>query len=121
MNLRSLINFNESLNTAIGVNVHATDSSGISISYCVIKKEGSLLSIIEHHAGINSIGKLQEKLANLSKIAVRTHVNFSGKGLLMKALEERDMNTSNAVVQKLFPFIPKEDMASQFYNHAAGS
>jgi hypothetical protein len=115
MNLRSLINFNESLNTAIGINVHTTDSLWIRFSYCILKKENDVLTVVESQAGIDSIEALHEKLARYSKSSVRTHINFSGKGVLIKPLESKTMANDTTVIQKLFPFIRNDEVVTQWY------
>src|SRR5688572_31225696 len=108
MNLRSLINFNDSLNTAVGINVHTTDSLWTKFSYCILKKENDLLTVVESQAGIDTVEMLHEKLAPYNN--VRTHINFSGKGVLIKPLESKAMASDSALIQKLFPFIRNEEV-----------
>jgi hypothetical protein len=121
MNLRSLINFNESLNTAIGINVHTTDSLWIKFSYCIIKKENDLLTVVESEANIDTVEMLHEKLKPYSKSNVRTHINFSGKGVLIKPLENNAVANDSTSVQKLFPFIRNDEVVTQWHISNAAS
>jgi len=116
MSIRSLINFAEVENTAIGVNFEYNRTSGSEISFCVLKKEKGKLLVLRQGKGIKTIDALMLELAGFLAREVRIHLNFEGEGIITK--ESYDSNTDPLT---LFPGIQKADFVSQRYANASKS
>lgn len=113
--LRSIINFETSLNTAVGVSIDVLGSSIVSISYCVLKKKRGILTILKTGKGINSIDQLKTEIDVYLKAGVRVHVNIKGKGVVGKVPDNSNNNNNIKNVHEFFPFLNSDEILLQSY------
>jgi hypothetical protein len=118
MILRSIINFGEAIDSAIGVNVDFPPEGGRNISYCILRNKKNLLSVVEIKTDIQQVSELYNFLKQHLEKGIRIHVNVVGKPVLSKAIGKEASNISLEDVGKWFPGIKREDFIVQHFKNA---
>jgi Tfp pilus assembly protein PilN len=115
MAIRSIINFNDALHLAIGVNVIFLPEGDKKITYCILKKKKDIITI-ERKEEVQTIDELFAVLEPLLCKGVRVHVNCVGRSILEKIIPRQHNNDYSNQINQWFPGIRKEDFIYQrFY------
>jgi len=113
MTFRAFINFTEVENTAIGVNFSYEQLSEPTISYSVVKKNKGALLLMKGNR-VKSYEQLTSELRHELDHGVRIHLNFEGKGTLIRDTElEKDFSFEKAYAY--YPGIKRQDFIAQTY------
>jgi Tfp pilus assembly protein PilN len=114
MSLRSIINFGEVIDTAIGANIHFLPDGEKEISFCVLKKIKNTLKITELKSGIGDVHEFNTILSPWIEKGVRLHVNVSGKIVLSKKIPGTPTPSTDRN-SNFVPGIRNEDFVVQEY------
>jgi hypothetical protein len=110
--LRSIINFKDALHLVVGVNIRLLIEGGTDISYCVLKRDGDHVTLIDKKNGLISVDDLLTCLEAYVTKEIRIHVNCIGRSILDKKVNGRTQEIQSAL-QEWFPGIRSEDFIFQ--------
>lgn len=119
MNLRSIINFGETLSVVTGVNIHLHEGDSLHASFVVLKQEKGVVK--QHYAASNiyTWDQLEQELKTHVPEGSRVHVNIEGRGVLQKGFSKNEKSSNQqSFVKQIFPMIDEKDFAYQFYSGA---
>jgi hypothetical protein len=115
MAIRSIINFSDALTLAIGVNGRILADGNTEFDYCVLRRSGDIITVLEKEQDIRDSQTLIGKLRPFVDKGVRVHLNCIGKSVLSKVKIGQGLQTSGTDVQQMFPGIRTEDFVYQYF------
>jgi hypothetical protein len=115
MSIRSIVNFGDALNLAVGVNAIIMPDGSCRFFYCILKKTGNMITVVEKSKDIPDAESLTESLQSLLDKGVRVHVNCVGRSVLTRINTGKNQEQSVEDMQKSFPGIRKEDFVFQYF------
>jgi hypothetical protein len=117
MELRSLINFGQSLSVLTGINIHLHEDGGIHASLVVLRQDKGIIRTLYTSADIYSLVELEQRLLNHVPENGRLHINIEGKGVLLKSLPENEKVEDHRLLLKtFFPMIQEDEFVTQVYS-----
>jgi hypothetical protein len=114
MSIRSIINFKDALDFVIGINIKLLAEGAMEISYCILKRDGDHVSLVDKKDELSDIDNLNAHLKPFIEKGVRIHVNCIGRSVLNKVTQGASQDSSLAL-QQWFPGIRKNDFVFQSF------
>lgn len=117
LQVRELINFGTRTKMALGINAEKGDKGEWKCSYCLIKIDRQLVTLVQSGAGL-SLESVFAAVKAFQYPGMRFHLNISGRNVISKELDG-ELSKQQDILKKNFPFFKEKDFFWQRFESQA--